>query len=473
MKKRIDLTEGNIYEKLFKLAVPIMLTSFLQMAYNMMDMYWLGNYDSSGEAVSAAGTAGFFSWFGFAFILLAKIGAEVKVSQSIGQKRFEDTKKYIKSAIQIILALGVFYTLVILIFKKDFIGFFNIEDEIINKMAVDYLGIIAFGLIFYFINPVFTAIFNGSGDSTTPLIMNFTGLILNMILDPLMINGIGPFSEMGVSGAALATIISQSVVTIAFIMAIKLSKKGKTLFNGVNILSRIEVSHMRDILIIGAPVAFQSGLFTFFSMTIGRIISGIDPVGIGVQKVGSQIESLSWMTAGGFQTALSAFVGQNYGAKKWDRIYKGYLSALSIVAVFGIGVTCTLIFGAEPIFKAFISDEEPLRMGIVYLRILGLSQLFMCVEITTAGAFNGLGKTFVPSLVSIIFTGARVPAAYILSKYTALGIEGVWWSISMSSMFKGVVLVSLFSILLMRRPEVGIDKIKAYFNKNKREKISA
>ncbi len=473
MKKRVNLTEGNIYGSLFKLAVPIMLTSFLQMAYNMMDMLWLGRYDPSGQAVSAAGTAGFFSWFGMAFIMLAKIGAEVKVAQSIGENRFEDTKKYIKTAIQMILVLGVFYTGVILIFKESFIGFFNIESGIINTMAVEYLEIIAFGLIFYFINPVFTAIFNGSGDSVTPLIMNFTGLILNLILDPLMIYGVGPFNEMGVKGAAQATIIAQCVVTIAFLIAIKMSKNGKVLFDGVKILSKIEIPHMENILKIGLPVAFQSGLFTFFSMTIGRIISGIDPVGIGVQKVGSQIESLSWMTAGGFQTALSAFVGQNYGAKKWDRIYKGYFAALSIVAVFGIGVTCLLTFGSEPIFKLFISGEEPLKMGTIYLRILGLSQLFMCVEITTAGAFNGLGKTKIPSWVSIILTGARVPAAYILST-TILGIEGVWWSITLSSILKGIVLVSLFIILLMRRPEVGIDKIKAHFKRNRREnKISA
>ncbi|WFD11893.1 MATE family efflux transporter [Tepidibacter hydrothermalis] len=466
MKNRVDLTQGSIVGSLFKLAVPIMLTSFLQMAYNMMDMFWLGNYDSSGQAVSAAGTAGFFSWFAMAFIMLAKTGVEVKVAQSIGENKSEDTKKYIKTAIEIILVLGVFYTGVILIFKENLIGFFNIENQVINTMSVEYLSIIGFGLIFYFINPVFTAIFNGSGDSVTPLIINFIGLFLNLILDPLMINGIGPFSEMGIKGAALATIISQTLVTIIFIIAIKISKNGKALFNGFNIFLKIEVPYINDILKIGTPVAIQSGLFTFYSMLIARIISNIDPVGIGVQKVGSMIESLSWMTAGGFQTALSAFVGQNYGAQKWDRIYKGYFSALSIVAVFGIGVTCLLVFQAEPIFKLFISGEEPLKMGTIYLRILGLSQLFMCIEITTAGAFNGLGKTKIPSWVSIIFTGARVPASYFLSTFTILGIKGVWWSITMSSVFKGLILVTLFVMLLMKRPEVGIDKIKTHFKIN-------
>jgi putative MATE family efflux protein len=466
MKNRIDLTQGSIVGVLFKLAMPIMLTSFLQMAYNMMDMFWLGNYDPSGQAVSAAGTAGFFSWLAIAFIMFAKIGAEVKVAQSIGSNKLEDTKKYINTSIKIILVLSIFYTVVILIFKENLIAFFNIENQAINTMSIEYLRIIGFGFIFYFINPVFTAIFNGSGDSLTPLIMNFIGLFLNLILDPLMIKGIGPFSEMGVQGAALATVFSQAVVTIAFIITIRISTNGKTLFNGFNIFSKIEVPYMNKILKIGTPVAIQNGLFTFYSMLIARIISHIDPVGIGVQKVGSMIESLSWMTAGGFQTALSSFVGQNYGAQKWDRIYKGYFSALSIVSVFGIGVTFLLVFGAEPIFKLFISGEEPLKMGTIYLKILGLSQLFMCIEITTAGAFNGLGKTKIPSWVSILLTGARVPAAYFLSTFTILGIEGVWWSISMSSIFKGLVLVTLFVILLIKTPEVGIHKIKKHFKIN-------
>jgi putative MATE family efflux protein len=466
MKNRVDLTQGSIVGSLLKLAMPIMLTSFLQMAYNMMDMFWLGNYDSSGQAVSAAGTAGFVAGFAMAFIMLAKIGAEVKVAQSIGSDRLEDAKKYIKTSIEIILVLSLFYTVAILIFRENLIAFFNIDNQAINDMSVEYLSIIGIGFVFYFLNPVFTAIFNGSGDSMTPLIMNFIGLFVNVILDPLMINGIGPFSEMGVQGAAVATVFSQALVTIAFIITIKMSTNGKTLFSGFRIFSKIEIPYINSILKLGTPVAIQSGLFTFYSMLIARIISHIDPVGIGVQKVGSMIESLSWMTAGGFQTALSSFVGQNYGAKKWDRIYKGYFSALSIVSVFGIGASCLLIFGAEPIFKLFKSGEEPLKMGTTYLRILGVSQVFMCIEITTAGAFNGLGKTRIPSWVSIVFTGARVPAAYFLSAFTVLGIEGVWWSITMSSVIKGLVLVALFVILLVRRPEVGIDKIKTHFKIN-------
>jgi Na+-driven multidrug efflux pump len=199
-------------------------------------------------------------------------------------------------------------------------------------------------------------------------------------------------------------------------------------------------------------VAIQSGLFTVFAMFIARLIATWGPVPIAVQKVGSHIEAISWMTAGGFSSALSAFVGQNFGAGKWDRIQKGYTAGLIAVTIIGSIATILLVFFAKPIFKLFIPEPAALEQGIIYLRILGLSQIFMCWEIATSGSFNGLGRTVPPSVVSVILTGLRVPVAYLLALHTSLGLTGVWWSISMSSVVKGIILVIWFVLLLWRHP---------------------
>jgi Na+-driven multidrug efflux pump len=162
------------------------------------------------------------------------------------------------------------------------------------------------------------------------------------------------------------------------------------------------------------------------------------------------------MTAGGFSTALSSFVGQNYGAKQWDRIAKGYFTTIALAGTIGIFASLVLIFFAEPIFVVFIpNDPEALRLGADYLRILGFSQFFMTLEITSQGAFNGLGKTLPPSLISIIFTGARLPLALILSTSTLLGLNGIWWSISITSIFKGVVISGLFISFLIKHPDIA------------------
>jgi putative MATE family efflux protein len=442
-----DLTEGNILKKLIILALPIMGTSLIQTAYSLTDMIWVGTLGS--RAVTAVGTAGFFTWFAFAFITIPQIGAAVGVSQSVGRKDVKETKSYIRHSIQMNLVFAILYGLTMIIFRKQLIGFFNIKGEDIVNMATTYLAIVAMGMIFFFLPPVLTAIFNGHGDSRTPFKINAVGLIVNIILDPVLILGLGPFPRMGVPGAAVATIFAQFVVTTIFIFVIK---KKTDYFASLNFLQKPDWNHIGKIVKFGIPVAVQSGVFTLIAMIIARILARWGSTPIAVQSVGSQIESISWMTAGGFQTALGAFVGQNFGAKKWDRIYKGYFTALGIIAVIGTMTSCLLIFFPGPIFSVFISEKSVIKDGIIYLRILGVSQLFMCIEITTAGAFNGLGRTIPPSIVGIVINAMRIPGALLLS--TVLGLSGVWWSISISSILKGIILASWFIIFLVRHPEV-------------------
>lgn len=445
MEKNSGLINGPIFKNLIKLALPIMGTSFVQMAYNMTDMIWVGQVGS--KAVAAVGTAGFFTWLAQAFIIIPKIGAEVGIAQSVGKEDMDEARSYLRHSIQLIVFFSLLYGLCLILFRKPLIGFFNLKETFIVSKAINYLIIICIGMVFFCINPIFSAIFNGYGDSKTPFKINSLGLIINMVLDPVFIF----LFNWGVEGAALATIIAQITVSLVFIFMV--AKKAE-IFKGFKLFKTPDMEHVRKIIKLGLPIGLQSGLFTVIAMVIARIIAKWGPVPIAVQKVGSQIEAISWMTAGGFQTALSTFVGQNYGAKKWDRVYKGYFAGIGIVSVIGIFASCLLIFAAKPIFSIFIHEKEAISYGIEYLRILGLSQLFMCIEITTSGAFNGLGKTVPPSVVGIIFNSLRIPGALLLSA-TALGLNGIWWSISISSILKGTVLVSWFIINLKRNPKTA------------------
>lgn len=448
------LTEGNITASLIRLAIPIMATSFVQMAYNMTDMIWLGRVGTN--AVAASGTAGFFTWFGSALFMIPKIGAEVGVAQSYGRDDMESAIKYVSNTLKLTTIIALIYSTILIVFKHEIIGFFNLGDAEVIDMAIDYLLIISFGLIFYFLNPVFSGIYNGSGDSSTPFKINAIGLVTNMVLDPLMIMGIGPFPQMGIRGAALATIIAQFIVTLVFI---SVSSKNSKLFIGIRTFRiPFDKECIKTVFKLGIPASVQQGLFAGIAMVIARIIAHWGPTPIAAQKVGSQIESISWMTSGGFSTAISAFVGQNFGAGKFDRIKKGYRKGLEIVGVIGVFATVLLMFGASPVFKLFIPDDpEALEIGIRYLRILALSQFFMAIEIASQGAFNGLGKTIPPSLVGVTFNALRIPASLVLSS-TFLGLDGVWWSISISSVFKGIILTTWY-ILVLRKIKVQDSEI--------------
>jgi len=443
MDKRIDLTAGSITGKLVKLALPIMGVSFIQTAYNLIDMIWIGKMGS--YAVAAVGTAGFFTWLAEAFIMLTKLGVSIKVSQSIGCKDYEKTKQYIIGALQMNLVLALLYSLFVVGFNKELIAFFALGDETVIQMARTYLKAVGIGMVFFFTGPVFSGIFNGLGDSKTPFIINSIGLVVNILLDPILIFGLFGAPKLGVLGAALATVMAQMIVTLCFVVVVL---RRKLEYFTLHILCPPKWQIIREITYIGLPGALQSGLFTVFSMVIGRIVANWGPIPIAAQKVGSQIEAISWLTAGGFSTALSTYVGQNYGAGKYERIGKGVRTTIYLAALLGTFTTLILIFAREPLMRIFVSEPETIEVGKQYLLILGYSQLFMCAEITMSGAFSGIGRTYLPNMVSIILTGARIPLALVLAR--TLGLDGIWWSISISSILKGILLVSIYFYLQKR-----------------------
>jgi len=440
VSRQIDLTTGSITGKLIQLSMPIMGVSFVQTAYNLIDMIWIGKAGSA--ALAAVGTAGFFTWLAEAFYMLPRLGASIRVAQSVGQKDYKKTKQYITSALQMTVVLAFLYGLTLLAFNKPLIEFFELGDESINQMARTYLMTIGAGMLFYFSGPVFTGIFTGLGDSKTPFIVNSIGLIINIVLDPILIFGLGSFEGLGVLGAALATVSAQVVVTILFISIVL---KRKLEYLSINILKKPKWKLIKDMTILGLPGAIQSAIYTIISMVIGRIVANWGPVPIAAQKVGSQIEAISWMTAGGFSTAISTYVGQNYGAKQYKRIEKGIRVTLLLAIGVGAFAMLLLILVPESLMHIFVSEIDTIEVGKQYLQILGYSQIFMCVEITMIGAFSGLGRTYLPNTIVILFTALRIPMALFLSSQLAL--NGVWWSISISSIIKGLVLVLMYVTL--------------------------
>lgn len=435
--KKIDLTEGDITKSLITLSLPIIATNFIQTAYGMIDMLWIGRVGS--DAVAAIGTASFFINLAMAIFTVVSIGTGVKISHAIGRGREKESKIYIQNGIILTIIISLIYTIFLLVLKKQLIGFYNLGSDV-DIMAQKYLLISAIGIIFMFFNTLLTSILNSYGDSKLPFKANTIGFVFNIILDPILIFGIGIISPLGVVGAALSTLISRIAV---FFMFIKMAK-GK-----LNIYSK-KIKFNRDkcleVFKLGLPITMQRVIFTLISMSIAKLVADYGATAIAVQKVGVQIESISYMTIGGLQGAIAAFVGQNYGAMKKERIKEGYYRALRLTIIFGLIITLIFIVFSKQIFGIFLSDSESLIMGSIYMKILGLSQVFMCIELLTVGAFNGIGKTYAPPIISVVFTALRIPMAIALSSITILGINGIWMSISISSLFKGVILLSWFLI---------------------------
>ncbi len=434
--KRQEILEGNISRGLIRLAIPIMATSFLEMAYNLTDMFWIGMLSS--KEVAAVGTAGYFPWLMMGFVIIPRIGAESLIAQSIGQGKEKERRGYIAAVLQIAVLIGLLYSFFIYRNADWLLNIFQIKEADVVRMAGQYLRIIVFGMPFAFLNPVFTGMFNAHGQSKLPFYFNTTGLVVNMALDPILIFGWLGLPQMGIEGAALATIIAQMTVSSCFIVFMI---KDRTEFSRLS-LKKISIQRWTRVFIVGAPVAAQGILFTLFSMGLARIITAWGAAAIAVQKVTAQIEAISWRSAQGFGTALTAYVGQNYGANQNDRVKASYRSAIGKGTAIGVFAAVLLILFPQLLLAPFFHEPEVLEMGIHCMRIMGVCQMFMSTEIITAGAFNGLGKTLPPSITGIVFTGMRIPLALLLTSF--MGLDGVWWSMTISSILKGLVLPSWF-----------------------------
>lgn len=433
MRTAVNLTEGSITKKLVRLSLPIMGTSFIQMAYTFIDMICIGRLGT--KEVAAVGTAGFFVWFANALIMVAKQGVQVKVAQSVGRGDMEEANSYIESGVFLNLIISIIYMIFIITCRWYIVGFFKFNDPVVEALATNYLFIIGLSMIFSFATPVFSAIFNGAGNSKLPFKFNACGLIFNIVGDIVLVFGLGPFPALGVAGAAIATALSQILVFVLFVIFISKSPDIK-----LRLRMRPRLDKMKEIAKIGVPACVQDAGFSMIGMVMGRLIASYGPTSVAVQKIGSQIEALSWMTSMGMATALSTFVGQNYGVKNFERIEKGYRISLGIGCFVGGLATYLLFFHGEAIFAIFIKDSEAIKGGADYLRIFSYSQVLMCVEIIGAGAFSGLGKTYISSTINVLLTVIRIPLAMWLSKPEYLGVNGIWWVMTGSSIVKGIVM---------------------------------
>lgn len=433
MKKNIDLLNGNILTSLTELALPIMATSLVQTAYNLTDMAWIGMVGS--DAVAAVGAAAMYTWLSSGVATLARMGGQVKSAHAYGEGNRREAVQYGKGALQLALVLAAAYGIITNLFAGPLIGFFHLNSSLVVEDAIVYLRIACGLILFAFIGQTLTGLYTASGNSRTPFVANCIGMGANIVLDPLLIFGLGPIHGMGVAGAAVATVAAQFIVSLVLVISMR---KDPVLAAQMRIWIPTPLSNIKTMVRIGFPAAIQSMLYCGISMVFTRFVTAWGDTAVAVQRVGGQIESISWMTADGFGTAINAFVGQNYGAGNLKRVKKGYMTASVIMFIWGIFTTCLLIFGAAPIFSLFIHEPEVIPAGADYLRIIGFSEMFMCVELMTVGALSGMGKTMEASVITIILTTARIPLAVILGG-TALGLNGIWWALTISSVVKGIV----------------------------------
>ena len=441
-----NLTKGPILKTLTKLAIPIMASSFLGTLYNITDMAWIGLLGS--KAVAGVGVGGMFTWLSQGLAAMARMGGQVQVAQCIGRGERDRAHGFAQAAVQLATLMGMAYAVISLVFTRQMVAFFQLTDPEAQTAALSYTKIACGLIVFSFLTLTMTGLYTAQGDSKTPFLANLIGLVTNMILDPVLILGPGPFPKLGVVGAAIATVTAQAIVMMMMILGVIIQKKENVL-KGIRLTAKIPKEYLGGLCRIGIPTAIQGMAYCAISMVLTRMVSAYGAEAVATQRVGGQIESISWNTADGFAAALNAFIAQNYGAGKMERVRKGYRASLWTVGIWGLLISFVFICFPKAIADIFFHEPKAVATAVGYLVIIGFSEAFMCVELMTVGALSGLGRTRLCSIISIAFTSARIPLAIILGGL--IGLSGIWWALSITSIIKGIIFTCTFLWITRKR----------------------
>lgn len=449
--KKTDLTKGNVLRVLTALALPIMGGSLLQFAYNLVDMLWVGRLGT--DAVASIGSSSFFIGLGYSINAMVVIGAGIKVAHAVGKKNEYETKAYMNASLVLNGLLGLLYAVLLLFAGKSFISFLQLGNVEVEQNAYLYLAYSAPMLFFAFFNLLFTRLLGSFGNNKEAFKISAIGIIMNIILDPILIYTF----KMGVLGAAVATLTAN--VTMFFLF---LYKGRSILFFDKTI--GIEYEKVVEIMKLGFPMSFQRILFTFVNIILARMIAIFGSDALAAQKIGLQIESVTYMVIGGLNGAVASFTGQNFGAKKYERIHEGYATAIKIGGAYALATTMIFFIIPGPIVKLFIHELTTIEIASNYLRIIAFSQIFSALEMITNGLFTGIGIPKVSAKISILFTVLRIPMALLFIQL--FGINGIWWSITISSLLKGVVAYLYYKLKVQKqyRCDEGDEKVFKGYN---------
>lgn len=439
MSRANPILRGSIGRALFGLAGPVIVGEALHTAFHLVDVAWVGPLGA--WATGAIITSMFSLWIAFSLANLVVIGLYAHVSRAIGAGDRGRAGHVVAQA----LWLSLLLSLIVMAFGGagakplfDLLG----TDARVSQAGAAYLRIIALGMPFSFLYLALGAVMRACGNTRTPMIVTGSFVLANVALAPVLIYGVGPFPSLGVEGSALATVICMGgAVVVYLVLALR---RHPDLPITASSLKRIDLSTFRALAVVGAPSCAVGILFSTVYLWYAHLASGFGEAALAVIGLGNRLESITYLTADGFGVAASTFVGQNLGARNPERAEKGAWRAVSIMSA--IGAVLGLVFFLIPgtLLSLFTNDAETVRIGMHYVRILAICQLFTGLEGAVGGGFAGAGNTLPPMIVHVAFALVRLPLAWWAVMSLGFGINGIAWTMSLTCVLRGVVLAWWF-----------------------------
>jgi len=443
VKKKIQqFRNSSIVRALLKLAAPIVLANILHTAYQTTDTFWVGRLGP--EAVAAVAMS-FPVWF----LLLAlgdglPIAGTVLVAQYKGKKDRKGINYIAAQTFLMTFIVSAILTVIGYFLAPKMLTLINMPPEVL-PLSIAYLRTVLLGTVFLFAFFVFQSLMRGVGKPVIPMLIVLVTVIINLILDPVLINGWGAIPAFGVTGAAIATVFTEGLAAVIGLIVLFSGKYGITLRRQD---FKPDFGLIKKLFKLGFPVSIEESTRGFGMIMMAYIIAGFGTITTAAYGIGGRVWALAIIPAFGFSMATSTLVGQKMGAKKIKEAEK--VSKIGTITIFWIltfmgGVMFLL---APYLAKMFVPDSPGvIASAVMFIRVMAFSFGFMGIQITLNGTLRGAGSTVPPMVLSIISLWLfRVPVAYFLSRFTSLGEIGVWVSIPIAS-----VLGALMTYLWYRK----------------------
>ena len=439
MEKKKDLFELPVRKGILTLAIPMMLSGFLQNAFSLVDMFFVGKLGTS--SLAALSISGFI--LGILIIGISGItaGTVTLIAHFKGKREDENANMVIWQTIFLSLILWIFSIIIGVFFTEKLLLLFGAKGDVVKK-GNDYLRVsfLLSGVIFIFIS--LNQALRGAGDAKTPLKILLISNLLNVALDPFFIFGISFFPELGVTGSAIATVISRFVGLVLTISI--LSKKSyylKLSFHYFKVLPKF----INRILKIGFFTSFQFFLRNLSLLFLTKIVSVFGAKGIASYGVGSRLRMVLMIIIFGFSNAAGVLVGQNMGAKNEEKAKMTLFESLKICQLIILPFELSLLLFAPFITGIFTKDAEIIRITSNFLRFQAVSFPFLATSILTNRSLTGAGDTAFPTTFVGLYTFfLRIILSYFLAIKTPYGINGVWLSIAITDVLMAISIILYF-----------------------------
>lgn len=426
-KEDLDLVCGPVGENLYYLALPIVIINLLQTAYNIADTFWLGQY--SKEALAAITFAFPLVFFLISLGMGLSVAGNVLVSQFEGSGQFGRRDFAASQAITFSFFVSIFIGLFGYFFMPFIINLLGAEG-VVAVSAISYMRVISMGIFFMFGFAVFMSLMRGYGDVVTPMVIMFATVVVNIILDPILINGWLWFPEMGVRGAAIATIFSRALALITGLYVLFTGKRGIQIHWS---RMRPDFDIFKKMVDIGVPAtaggAGRAVSVNLIVAVVGNVFSNTVVSGYGI---GVRLFSLIFLPAIAGGWAVSTMTGQNLGAEKPHRAEKAAnLAAKYMFIILSALGVISFIFAGQ-IAAIFSKNPDVIRVATQFLRWVSLTFGFMGVLKSYTGSLRGAGNTIEAAIISVSVLGLiRLPIAYFGS--INIGQLGLWISFGISN----------------------------------------